>query len=150
MKAVQELGICSEKLWPYDITKFSIKPSTFCYQDATHRTITSYHFLNTLNDVLQIINSNKPVVIGLTVYKSFNDVSSEDPVIHLPKNYDSLDGGSHAMSVVGYDLNKQQLLVKNSFGTNWGDRGYAWLPFDYVDAGVFGKWTFNISAQPPV
>lgn len=45
---------------------------------------------------------------------------------------------------VGYDdakkiKNKQcnktttgALLIRNSWGTGWGDQGYGWLPYDYV------------------
>ncbi len=38
------------------------------------------------------------------------------------------DGG-HAVSIVGYDDNG--FIIKNSWGTEWGDKGYGWVSFDY-------------------
>lgn len=150
MRVVKKFGICSEKLWPYDVKKFTVRPTDECYADALARTITSYQSLETIDEVLQALNSNKPVVIGLTVYDSFNLVSKSNPVIHAPFDHETHTGGGHAMTIVGYDLNKQQFLVKNSYGTDWGDRGYGWLPFEYVETEGFEKWVFDISEQPQI
>ena len=147
MKAIQKFGICSEKLWPYDIKKFTVKPTEECYKDAESRTITSYQSLDTLDEVLHAINDNKPVVIGVTVYDSFNLVSKENPVIRNPIENEKDSGGGHAMTIVGYDIPKKQFLIKNSFGTDWGDNGYGWLPFDYAEAEGFEKWVFDISVK---
>ena len=145
MRAVQKYGICTEKLWPYDIAKFSVKPTDECYQAALERTITAYQSLSTIDDVLHAVNDNKPVVIGVTVYDNFDYISKSDSVIQKPDNSDQ--GGGHAMTVVGYDMAKRQFLVKNSFGRDWGDSGYAWLPFDYAESEGFEKWVFDISDQ---
>lgn len=150
MKVVQKYGICSELLWPYDIKKFTVRPTDECYKDALSRTITSYQSLGTIDEILSAINENKPVVIGMTVYDSFNKVSKSDPVIHLPNQNELGTGGGHAMTIVGYNIDKRQLLIKNSFGKNWGDNGYAWLPFDYVESEGFEKWVFDISDQTPI
>ena len=147
MKAVKRFGICSEKLWPYDITKFNVRPTDECYADALARTITAYQSLTTLDEVRQAVNDNKPVVIGITVYDSFNNVSRYNPVMQTPSEDEKDSGGGHAMTIVGYDMPKKQFLVKNSFGTKWGDRGYGWLPFDYAEAEGFEKWVFDISDQ---
>lgn len=149
MRAVQKFGICSEKLWPYDIKKFKVKPNEECYADGLSRTITSYQSLETIDDILHAVNDNKPVVIGVTVYDSFDNVSKNNPVIRPPTDREKYSGGGHAMTIVGYDLTKKQFLVKNSFGTDWGDRGYGWIPFDYAEAEGFETWVFDISKQPP-
>ena len=51
----------------------------------------------------------------------------------------------HAICIVGYDLTRKLFLIKNSFGTGWGDKGYCWMPFDYADRHVFERWVFRIS-----
>ena len=48
------------------------------------------------------------------------------------------------MTIVGYSLPNQQFLVKNSFGSDWGDRGYCWMPFEYAKQYVFERWVFEI------
>ena len=149
MKVVQKFGICSEWLWPYDINKFDVKPTGVAYADALSRVITQYQMLITVNQMLNAVNNNKPVVIGVTVYDSFNYVSKDDPVIHAPSQLEKDSGSGHAMAIVGYDIPKKLFIVKNSFGTNWGDNGYAWLPFSYVISEVFEKWVFDINDQTP-
>lgn len=147
MKALKQFGVCSEPLWPYNVNKFTVRPTDACYTDGLTRTITSYKSLQSTNDVLHAVNDNMPVIIGITVYDSFNKVSKHNSVIQPPTSRERYSGGGHAMTIVGYNLPKQQFLVKNSFGTNWGDRGYAWLPFDYTEGEVFEKWVFDISEQ---
>lgn len=147
LSATKHHGICREELWPYDVTKFAEAPDDVCYQDAAQRTITNYNLIDSLNDMLEILNQNKPIIIGLTVYPSFNYVDKNNPVIYLPNSQELNQGGGHAMTIVGYNLTKRQFIVKNSFGRYWGNNGYGWLPFEYVDTESFETWTFDIADQ---
>ena len=40
--------------------------------------------------------------------------------------------GGHAVMAVGYDEEKEMLLVRNSWGKEWGDKGHFWMPYDYI------------------
>jgi C1A family cysteine protease len=40
--------------------------------------------------------------------------------------------GGHAVMIVGYDDETQHVIVRNSWGTDWGIKGYFWLPYEYV------------------
>lgn len=145
-KAVKQYGICTEKLWPYDIDKFDDQPTPECYVDATKRTVPKYWTVTTLRDMLETLSANKPVVIGLSVYEPFDFVNKNNSVIPMPTVKDSYQGG-HAVTIVGYDLKKEMFLIKNSYGTKWGSEGYGWLPFEYLRTEGFEKWTFDISDQ---
>ena len=60
--------------------------------------------------------------------------------------------GGHAVCAVGYDdskvivnpsnqkSSKGALLIRNSWGSSWGDNGYGWLPYDYVLTGLASDW----------
>lgn len=150
MKAIQKYGVCSEQLWPYDISKFNVKPTDECYADGLTRTISSYESLQTTDNIINALNLNKPVVLGVTVYDSFNEVTAIDPVVPLPTYYEKNKGGGHAVTIIGYDLPNRKFLIKNSYGTDWGDRGYGWLTFDYVEREKFEAWTFTINLDLPI
>jgi C1A family cysteine protease len=146
LKSAARYGICSEKLWPYIEENFDDQPYPECYVDASQRIVTRYETLYTLRDMLEIINDNRPIVIGLNLYTGFMEMNSTQSVVKTPRAIDR-SIGSHAVVLVGYDLDRQLFLAKNSFGTEWGDQGYFWIPFEYVRAEVFEKWCFDISSQ---
>lgn len=149
LKAVKMYGVCTEALWPYDIDKFDDQPPPECYAEATKRMITEYNSLNTLRDMLETLSNNVPIVIGISVYESFEGVDKESSIVPLPTDSDYYIGG-HAVTIVGYNLIENQFLIKNSYGTDWGDNGYAWLPFEYLRTEGFEKWRFDINNQIPI
>jgi C1A family cysteine protease len=73
-----------------------------------------------------------PFVFGFTVYSSFEsqDVANTGDV-PMPTFGERCLGG-HAVCAVGYDDDTQTLLVRNSWGQDWGRQGYFSLPYDYV------------------
>lgn len=146
LKSVARYGICSEELWPYVEENFDKQPDPKCYVDGTRRVITKYETLYTLRDVLEVLNDDRPVVIGMNIYDEFMDISSINPVVRLPKETD-IAINAHAVVLVGYDLNRNLFLAKNSFGNTWGDNGYFWIPFEYMRTEIFEKWCFDISSQ---
>ncbi len=144
VKAMSKYGLCEESIWPYDIAKFDVKPSDAAYKDARTRSITNYQRVDGFRLMLDAINNNRPIAFGMDVYRVFDYIGPDDPVIPMPNNNEHSSGG-HAMCMVGYDLAKKQFLVRNSYGTEWGDRGYAWLPFEYVEKYAYDAWVFDLS-----
>lgn len=52
--------------------------------------------------------------------------------------------GGHAVLLVGYQDGEGEgggrFLVRNSWGADWGERGYGRLPYAYVDAHGLAAW----------
>jgi len=77
------------------------------------------------------------IEITLTMTAPVNGVVSFSPLI-LPNN-------AHAVIAVGLGATadaKQYVLIRNSWGVKWGERGHAWLPIEYIDMHVlqaFGR-----------
>lgn len=142
VKAVQKFGICSESIWPYHIQDYAITPSIQSYDDARHRNIQNYYRISVIEDTLDALNKELPVVFSMKVYESFEELYNNNSV-KLPQKGES-PIGAHAMCFVGYDLNKKVLLARNSFGSDWGIDGYCYLPFDYVRQEVMDMWVFDI------
>ena len=40
--------------------------------------------------------------------------------------------GGHAVMAVGYDDNKGHFVVRNSWGMEWGDNGYFYMPYEFI------------------
>ena len=130
IKSVASLGVCSEIEWPYDVNQFAVKPSDKCYTDAVQNVITSYSRVNQDLYSLKAVLANKfPIVAGISVYESFEN--AEAGIIPMPQPSERLLGG-HCVLVVGYDDTKNVFIVRNSWGPNWGNKGYFTIPYDYL------------------
>lgn len=143
MKAMTKYGACTEELWPYDPDKFDQVPSDECYQDGIKRRIVDSRRVKNLSEAIAELNANNPVIFGISIYKQFHRVSSEDAVVDMPLK-SKQSSGNHAMCMVGYDQERQLILAKNSFGLEWGDQGYGWIPYDYIREHGSDMWVFDI------
>lgn len=133
IKSVASTGYCDEALWPYDISKFADKPSPACYTQAKKYKALSYFRIDN-TDIKQLkscLAAGFPFVFGVTVYKSFYDADDNNGVIPMPSQDDQVLGG-HAILCVGYDDSKKLFTIHNSWGTSAGDKGYYYIPYDYL------------------
>jgi C1A family cysteine protease len=146
LKAIKKFGICTEELWPYNIDKFDVRPTEECYEDAKKRNLLTYQKLISIYYITQVLNHNKPVVFGMEIYESFMHLNDRISTVSFPGRKEKSLGG-HAMCMVGYDLSKRLFLAKNSFGPDWGSKGYCWIPFDYIRQEGYDVWTFEITNQ---
>jgi C1A family cysteine protease len=143
IKAVAKAGYCDEKDWAYDISKFTKRPSLACYIKALKHKISSYYSLTSQNDLLNCLASGYPFVFGISVYESFESPEvAKTGIVPTPATTEQNLGG-HAVCAVGYDRTKQVFIVRNSWGTGWGDKGYFYLPFQYVATLADDFWTIR-------
>lgn len=47
---------------------------------------------------------------------------------------------NHVVLLVGWDDEKQAWLVKNSWGEEWGEKGFGWIKYGSNNIGVFAAW----------
>jgi C1A family cysteine protease len=146
LKSLSKFGVCSEELWPYAIENFDDNPTDECYEDAKKRKIIKYQKLISTYYITEVLNNNKPVVFGMTIYESFMNMNERISTVYFPSRKEKSLGG-HAMCMVGYNLENRLFLAKNSFGADWGEGGYCWIPFDYITQEGYDIWTFDIPNQ---
>ncbi len=140
MKAIANAGIAPEAAWPYEVGVFTQKPPQAAYKAAQPWKLTTGQQLAGLEDIKKVVARKQPVVLGMVMYKSFRDVGP-DGMLPMPQNGDIMISG-HAVTVVGYDNKKKALIVRNSMGTAWGDKGYFYMPYAYVTPeNVMDIWT---------
>jgi len=132
IKTLAKQGVCSEKIWPYKISKFTDRPSAACYRQALKHQIISYYRIHTLDEMLACLAEGFPFVFGFTVYESFESQKvARTGIVDMPKAAEKALGG-HAVMAVGYDDKDQRFLVRNSWGKDWGMKGYFTMPYKYV------------------
>jgi len=140
MKAVKKSGACLESVWPYDVSKVFTEPSYEAYQDGLERQAIEYARVEQGPGVLQTLSRGFPVVFGMMLYGSFDPVAGRTGTAPVPQPGEPRVGG-HAMLIVGYDMDEQMYLVRNSWGGRWGDGGYCKVPFGMVDNPAM-SWDF--------
>lgn len=141
------IGACIEKLWPYVTSTFCNAPTPSMDADAKNHKALKRYAVTDIDDVLYAVGVlKKPVLIGVDVYESFEDIG-KDGYIPMPKRDEQLLGG-HALNIAGYFYKKDDniissifnhtkykglyLIIRNSWGTDFGDKGYLYMPAEFL------------------
>jgi C1A family cysteine protease len=147
IKTVASVGACPEPEWPYNIAKFATKPPVRAYRDAKLDRAVSYQSLvQDLNQMKGCLASGYPFVFGFTVYQSF-ETATVAKTGHAPMPmWGERPIGGHAVMAVGYDDASEWFVVRNSWGKNWGIRGYFTLPYAYLIQPALSQdfWTIRL------
>jgi len=129
---LSHFGICLEEHWPYDVSKWNRLPSLSAMRKATRRKVKEYYRITETGSdrpdaVLTALRAEHPVTFGTDIDEAFMTYDGRGSV-GIPTG--KIVGG-HAMLCVGYD-SQRGFIVKNSWGSSWGDGGYAYFTPEYM------------------
>jgi len=164
-EAMLLFGVPPEKYNQYIISKFDEEPNAFLYAFAENYKALQYYRYDPpgtakaklLTSIKENLSAGLPSMFGFTVYSSIAQAATSGE-IPFPATGEKVLGG-HAIDAVGYDdakvitnaVNKKStkgaLLIRNSWGTGWGVKGYGWLPYDYVLNGLASDWWSMLKAD---
>ena len=133
LTALENLGVCSETDWPYDTSKFAIKPSDLAYANALlNKKFVATNILQDLNHLGACLAQGFRFSLGITVFESFeSEEVAQTGMVPIP-GPDEQEVGGHDICIVGKMDSIQRFIVANSWGDRWGDKGYCYLPYAYV------------------
>jgi len=146
IKVLQSEGTVEDSVWPYVAGEFA-KPPPEQVANARRFKIADATPVKSLNDIKQALQGVGPVVIGITVYTSFESQdTSRTGIVKLPARDETVVGG-HAIVIVGYNDETKYLKFANSWGASWGDHGFGYLPYDYISNPNLAAdgWTFKFA-----
>jgi C1A family cysteine protease len=143
-RTLGKYGVCEEEYMPYDDKGYLQTPSEEAFKNALQHRITRYHSVKGLTGIKQALSQSKPVLIGISVFESFESKEvARTGIVPMPQAHEENLGG-HAVLAVGYDDEKQVVIVRNSWGADWGDEGYFYLPYEFVKGGyAFDFWVLD-------
>jgi C1A family cysteine protease len=157
---IQEFGFMLEKDLPYEQSWFDVgfpcegKKSApninpICYSHSGPDSESSKHIIDGENFVFEVVGSSSlDLIKALSLRRNPVTVS----ILGHPKTWNTQTGelvltkkmkeecqqklvkcSGHVALIIGYDLNKKNFLLKNSWGEGWGNKGYGTISFDYID-----------------
>ena len=130
-KMLNNVGTCLLKDDPYNVGNLYVKPSDVQTKDANTYRSGSYHRLEPgVATMIDVLKSGYTFILGMNVYSSFEDDYTARTGQMLVPNIDKEQClGGHAVHVVGFDNVRQHLIIMNSWGTDWGQEGYFFMPY---------------------
>lgn len=164
IKAMAKFGVPDEQLWPYDLARWSTRPSAEAYVDAERHQLVRYTRLGSVEQICASLAAGRPVVFGFTVFSSFQGAETASTgTVRMPAPSEVSLGG-HCMCFTGYEITsagkprgglfgklldrvlgaREQdgyLIADNSWGVEWGKGGRCRMPFTFVRKHAWDFWT---------
>jgi C1A family cysteine protease len=132
VKGINQYGCPPEADWVYNISQYTTKPPTVAYTDgATRQSVKYARVPQTVVDMQACLTGGFPIVIGFTVYESFESQQvAGTGVVPMPGPGEQVVGG-HCTLLIGYAPDGTWIL-RNSWGVDWGQQGYFTMPQQYL------------------
>ncbi len=124
-----ENGTCKQELWP-DTETAPTTEDKLLARDAKGHKLSAQLVPVKLDDLRTVLSAGCPVQLAMNTGEAFGAIGRDG--IFRSAEAPSGQHGCHAMLIVGYIGNFY--IVKNSWGTAWGDKGYCYIPRNVLAA----------------
>lgn len=138
IRVLSRVGVPREVSWPYARDLFGVQPPEAVYREAMNFRASDWWNLPVDADAIRgCLAAGFPITFGTRVTESFVQ-TPRSGLCGMPQGADDRRHGRHALLLVGYDDRHRLFVVRNSWGRDWGDHGYVYMPYDYV---LNREWT---------
>jgi C1A family cysteine protease len=140
-QALLDPGQSADALWPYDgrrdARSVSYQPPLAALETAELRHATLSATGATATNIHGLVGAGHAVVLGIDLWPQF--FTAHDGELSAPAPAELL-GEGHAVTIVGFEQASEWLLIRNSWGESWGERGHARLPESALEIVAIGAW----------
>jgi len=129
-------GVCTWNQMPYSSTDgCTNQPNSQQTTQAQNNKLLTYQKVTDLSasNLKQYLYTNHPIIIGVKIDDSF--INADENFVW--SSFDGNEVGRHALVITGYDDGKTAFQILNSWSSSWGDNGYSWIDYSFVDECVF-------------
>jgi len=134
INALEKYGVCKESTWSYNTNNFAVKPSKAAYTEGVkNEVLMATRVQQSLSSMKGCLIAGYPFVVGFEVYSSFESPAvASTGMVPMPNTHTEQLLGGHACICLGFNDTKKVWIMQNSWGAGWGDKGYFYLPYDYL------------------
>ena len=141
------MGVCSDEFWPYECTEDEHLTVERAWAARSNTMGAYYRLRPEITDYHAAINEVGAVYVSANIHSGWStpDAGKDADLPQICLRLES--NGGHALAIVGYD--KSGFIVQNSWGSLWGNEGFAlWLYEDWF-SNVMDGWVFRLALPTP-
>lgn len=134
----RKFGVVPSSTLPFNVggLMYSGQENAF-YALAAQRKITAYfNLFKNLDQWRTWLASRGPILVALSVDRTWDQATTTHG--NLDVFQPGTVRGGHAVSIVGYTT-AGRFIVRNSWGTGWGDHGFGYASAAYINAAFFNE-----------
>ena len=157
LKSTARDGVAMERYWPYEMSKYTENPPEEAWINAEKHQALEYFRVDDFDKsvFLGCLNDGYPFIFGIYLYTSFNSFQTVlTGIVPMPDKENEKRIGGHCMMAVGWKkmeqegVEKEFLIVQNSWGDTWADKGFCYIPMEYVMSNdTFDFWTIRLTEE---
>jgi len=137
LKQLCKYGVPPEKGWRYN-DRIKTKHESWAPMISKWGKGNNYFRINGVEELKSALYNYGPIVVGILCFREIFQVGSNG-IVKYPSNPNQCYGG-HAICITAYNQSSQLFKFKNSWSSNWGNRGYGYLSFKYVQNFMMDAW----------
>jgi len=133
-------GICPESVWPYVTSNCNVSPPAQTLIEAEKHKVDQIGIVAPsevtgealIDAIVKSLLLKIPVLIGIEIYQSFESPTvAKTGIVPIPQPNEQYLGG-HEVLIIGYDDERRVFICINSWGDQWGWKGFFNIPYDYI------------------
>ena len=134
IEGLKQFGACSEDVWMFDEDLVNEEPDQSSYDEGVYFLVESAKLVPVELDAWKTaLAEGQPIIFGLGIFGSF-EKHRKTGLVPAPTKREmaKADQSGHAMLCVGYLDTDEVFIVRNSWGAEWGHKGYCYIPYSYM------------------